>query len=205
MLSTWNHHKRGEVVKRPEAGSSVIPLMGLCEWIREPFERSPSWPIAQSAQHKSENAWVQWYGLLWDFQGFFDYARKALQWLWQISVTWRPPFSLWSLCSGRYHILCLYLGQYLLVCSCSWFLKCSLIYILFSPNILLWRFSKLKWCCSEHLYPQHLESSPISILLINAYDLGMHFKVNVADCTSQISSYILHTLSLAFRTLYKCA
>lgn len=50
--------KGGRVVQRLEAGSRVIPQLGLCEWIREPSKRSLSWPIAQTAQPKSEGLCV---------------------------------------------------------------------------------------------------------------------------------------------------
>lgn len=45
--------KGGKVVKKPEAGSCLIPQMGPSKWIREPSKRSLSWPIAQTAQPKS--------------------------------------------------------------------------------------------------------------------------------------------------------
>lgn len=97
MLSTWNDHKRGKVVKRLEAGSAVIPQTGLCEWIREPSERSFSWPVAPIAQHKSENVCGQYCSSLRDVYGFLDCAWKGLQELWQITFTWRLCCSLQAL------------------------------------------------------------------------------------------------------------
>lgn len=55
--------KGGKVVKRLEAGSCVIPQLGPCEWIGEPSKRSLSWPIAQTAQSKSEDVCVQYCSL----------------------------------------------------------------------------------------------------------------------------------------------
>lgn len=97
ILSTWNDHKRGKVVKRLGAGSTAILQMGLCELIREPSERSFSWPVAQIAQHKSENVCAQYCSSLWDVYGFFDCAWKGLQELWQITLAWRLCYSLRSL------------------------------------------------------------------------------------------------------------
>lgn len=123
------------------------------------LQKGLSRPIALTTQRKSEDLCVLYCSSLWDFQSFMAYVWKTLQlfgrlFSLEIYGTHFGPFIQFVPHSVR------------VVWNAFWkpvpaclqlkliFKNCLSVFS-FSPNILLWRFSKLKWFCGEHLCTHH--------------------------------------------------